>query len=235
MLAPAGASAAIPAPPVNRQEQSGRQRSRSRHSSRYATRPGVVLALTANPSANVNTVCAKYGAPLSPASAALRRAALRHHSLRSHATQVCVGAGCTYVWLFNEGGGWAYEESEAMPFPAYGHIEKGFADFARTPRTTPTVRSPIGPRMSSKTTAPVGIQIVTSTRSAIHTASARLVGHRLLRTGPCVRSATYHGWPWPGPDLELHHRLTHAVYRAHVRTSPQTVEALDDGCARTTG
>lgn len=138
LLAPAGASAAIPAPPVIPPGAIGPPTVAVAPLVPVCdTTPGVVLALTANPSANVNTVCAKYGAPLSPASAALRRAALRHHSLRSHATQVCVGAGCTYVWLFNEGGGWAYEESEAMPFPAYGHIEKGFADFARDTENDP--------------------------------------------------------------------------------------------------
>jgi len=43
----------------------------------------------------------------------------------------------TYVWLYNEDGGRAYAEAEAMPFPSYGHIVGGWAYLSRTTSNDP--------------------------------------------------------------------------------------------------
>lgn len=40
---------------------------------------------------------------------------------------MCIDAGCSYIWLLNEGGGWGIAEYIAQPFGEYGYIIGGRA------------------------------------------------------------------------------------------------------------
>ncbi|HUB04930.1 MAG TPA: hypothetical protein VMA76_07665 [Solirubrobacteraceae bacterium] len=101
------------------------------------TTPALQAAAAMDPAQSAASLCSQYGTALSPSMARLRRQALKPHKLRSHATSLCVGAGCTYVWLWNEGGGWGYVEALAEPFSAYGHVVSGWAYFSRTTNNDP--------------------------------------------------------------------------------------------------
>jgi hypothetical protein len=95
------------------------------------TTPALTSALNADPSANVQSMCAKYGKALSPALRHKIVGTVREGVWKAHTPSLCLNAGCAYIWLWNEGGGWGYMETEAMPYPQYGHITSGWAYLAR--------------------------------------------------------------------------------------------------------
>ena len=90
--------------------------------------PALANALAANPTAGeavVKAMCGQLGHPVA-ATASVGRI-----RWRAHVPALCVGAGCTYIWLSNLGGGWSYASYEALPYASYGYITGGRANFGR--------------------------------------------------------------------------------------------------------
>jgi hypothetical protein len=97
------------------------------------TTPALKAALNSHPGANLGTVeeaCALYGKPLTQAQ--IRR----ERVWRSRVPSACGNAGCDYIWLDNNGGGWGLVEYETDI--NNGCIAEGTAFFYRYTESSDT-------------------------------------------------------------------------------------------------
>jgi hypothetical protein len=74
--------------------------------------------------ASLAAFCLRYGKPLSP------------HPVAHKSHAYCGRAGCSWILIFNQGGGWAWSEYGADPYPWFGGIWYGAVSVVRTNAST---------------------------------------------------------------------------------------------------